>query len=157
MQPDPNARSDLRELGYAEHLIIWAFRALSVGRDGCPMIEREFRKAFGPAAEEVRGALRFLALGIQRGGRRPVVLSEPGLLSLTRDEQLLLAIYAAAQAGERERCRAHLTWLLGATPAETLYNLAFVAARTIGAHGYRLHAVTDRSGETTMRMAQGGR
>ena len=68
MHPDPAARVDLRELGYAEHLIVWTFRAFAVGRWRCPMIEREYRDACGAAGDDARNAVGLFAHAVQARG-----------------------------------------------------------------------------------------
>lgn len=138
MRPDPAAPRDLRELDYAEHLIIWSFRAIASGRWECPVIRREYKQAFGARAEQARHAIRILAVEIARRGRRTVALGAAGILGVTRDEQQLLAIYAAAQQADEPRFSAHMAWLLGRPGDPLLYRLARLTAEALAERGHQL-------------------
>jgi hypothetical protein len=141
MRPDPDAASDLRALAYADHLLIWTFRAYAVGRWRCAMIEREYRDACGAAAAEARDAVRVFAQASSAQTRRTIVLSRPGVITLTRDEQLLLAVYAAAQNDDAPKCEAHLAWLLARSPGPPLFAAARVTASALLREGHRLSSV----------------
>lgn len=138
MRADPNAAGALWELAYADHLIVWSFRAFAVGKWRCAVIEREYRDACGAAAPQAMNSLTVFGLELAVQGRRTIAFARPGLLSLTRDEQLLLALYAAAQAGDRARFDAHLSWLLGRPAVPPFYHAAQVTARALAARGYEL-------------------
>ncbi len=138
MRPDASAPSDLRELGYGEHLLVWSFRAVATGRWGCRLIAREYDAAFGPMAELARRGVEVFAGEIERQGRRRVTLGRPSLLCMTRDEQLLLAIYRAAQRCDEDRCAAHLTWLLGCPAGPPFYAAARATAGALALRGHEL-------------------
>lgn len=138
MHPDPEAAMDLRDLAHGEHLVVWTFRAFAAGRRDCPLMAREYRGACGEWAAQARAAMEVFAQQLQLQGRRTVELGRPGVLTLTRDEQLLLAIFTAAQRGAIDRCQAHLTWLL-ARPAPALFHAAAsVVARALAASGHHM-------------------
>lgn len=138
MRPDPAAPCDLRELDYAEHLIIWSFRAIVSGRWGGPVIRREYKQACGARAEEAQHAVRIMADEIERRGRRIVALGAAGVLGVTRDEQQILAVYAAAQLADETRFSAHMAWLLGRPGDPLLYRLARETADALAERGHKL-------------------
>ena len=140
MHPDPDAATDLRDLTHGEHLVVWTFRAFAAGRRDCPLMAREYRDACGDLAPQARAAAEVFAQHLRLQGRRPVVLGRPGVLTLTRDEQLLLAIFIAAQRGESDRGQAHLTWLLARPAPASFFAAASVVARALAASGHRLGA-----------------
>jgi hypothetical protein len=143
MSPDPLAPADLRDLGYGEHVLLWSFRAFAVGRWGCPLVVRGYEDACGPLAQRAREAVQVFAQQVQVQGRRPIVLGSPGLLSITRDEQLLLAIYAAAQRWDEARCSAHLAWLLAKPAGAPFYAAACVTAQAFAFNGCHFRAPVD--------------
>lgn len=142
IRPDPAAACDLRQLDYGEHLLVWSFRAIVAGRWDCEAIRREHRQACGAAAEPARQALRAFALEIERSARHPITLGQPGLLGVTRDEQRILAAYAAAQSDDRPRFEAHMSRLIGRAADPVFYALACLTARALADRGHRLGAAT---------------
>ena len=139
IEPDPT--NDLRCLGYADHLLIWSFRACALGRWPCAMLEREYREACGPAAAaEARSAVRTFARALETQTRRPIVLSSPGSITVTGDEQRLIAVFAAAQEGDRARCEAQLRRLLGGPPNPYFFAVAQVPGRALAARGHHFAA-----------------
>lgn len=143
MHPDPALPSDLRELAHGEHLIVWSFRAFAAGRIDCPIVARAYRDACGPMADAARAAFTVFGQQLAVQGRRPVVLAPAGRLTLTRDEQLLLAVFAAAQDDDEPRCTAHLTWLLGRRPGPPFVACARVVAHALACHDHRLRTARD--------------
>ena len=138
MHPDPALPCDLRDLAHGEHLLVWSFRAYAAGRIDCPVVARVWRDACGPLADAARAAFTVFGQQLAVQGRRPVVLAPAGRLTLTRDEQLLLAIFAAAQTGDEARCEAHLTWLLGRRAGPPFVACARVVAHALACHDHRL-------------------
>jgi hypothetical protein len=145
MHPDPALPCDLRDLAHGEHLVVWSFRAFASGRIDCPIVARAYRDACGPLADPARNAFTVFAQQLALQGRRPVVLAPPGRLTLTRDEQLLLAIFAAAQRNDEPRCEAHLAWLLGRTPGAAFVAAARVVAHALACHGHGLAGLRELS------------
>lgn len=138
MRPDPALPTDLRDLGYGEHLLVWGFRAVVSGRGECPIVAREFKQACGDLAGETRAALTVFVQQLAVQGRRTVSLAPPGCLTLTRDEQLVVAVFAAAQAGDQDRLDAHLAWLLAGPPAPPFAACARAVAQALAISGHRL-------------------
>lgn len=102
-------------------VIVWALRRVAVGEIWCPLIDYELRRVYGNDADDLRGALRDLILGLARHGRRRLRLGQPGLPVHTADECALLAAIAAAGEADRPRLRAHLAWILGSADVTPLW------------------------------------
>ena len=102
------------DLTHGERLLLFGFRALAFELGACPLVRRAFRQACGGG--EALGALEVFVRELARHGRRKVTLGGPGSLPLSRDEQLILALFAAAQAEDYARLEAHLAWLLADSP-----------------------------------------
>ncbi len=138
--PDPLAPSRLDELTQGEHILLWAFRVLAIGVHDCGLIQRQFDEACGPVGVEALAALTVFVHELGRGGRRKVTLAAPGSLCITRDEQLVLALFAAAQAEDYARLEAHLVWLLASEPRSPFAAAACLTAQVLGMNGYVLRA-----------------
>jgi hypothetical protein len=146
MAPDPLGPADLRELSYGEHLVVWALRAFATGRIQCPTLVREFHSACGDLASEARNAFIVFAQQLAARGRRAVVLATPGSLTLTRDEQIVCALFADAQGGQEARFNARLAYLLGRAAEPPFYAAAAVTAQALGRKGHRIAAFADAHG-----------
>lgn len=148
MTPDPLGPSDLRELSYGEHLVVWALRAFAAGRIECPTLVREFRSACGDLAGEARNAFIVFVQQLAARGRRPIVLAAPGCLTLTRDEQIVCALFADAQGGAEARFEARLAYLLGRAAEPPFFAAAGVTARALSLNGHRVAAFAGATGES---------
>ena len=115
--------TDLRHLRYVEHFTVWLFRTSVACSPGCRMIHREFKHAFGTRVEEAACVFEQVLLCLSKGVR-PITMGRPGHIELTHDEQSLLALFAAAQARDEVRFRAHACWLMGHGRVEPLYDHA---------------------------------
>lgn len=114
--PAPDAPASLCELSQGEHMLLWAFRAHAFGAGGCNVVRRQFEQACGLAGGEALNGLAVFVRELALHGRRRVSLSVPGSHRLSRDEQLIVALFAAAQARDYPRMEAHLAWLVGGIP-----------------------------------------
>jgi hypothetical protein len=130
--------ADIRDLTHAEHAIVWAFRVTAMGRSACPMVDRVFRDLAGPVAAEAKASFTVFVEELRRQGRRTVTLAPPGMLTMTRDEQLIVAVFAAAQVGDYQRLDAHLTWLLGRSPQAPFAAAACLVADAFSMTGAEL-------------------
>jgi len=135
---DLSGSTEVLGLTYAEHLIVWSMRRIALGRLGCPLVAREFQEACGGESGEALAAFQVLLWMLGRSGRRRLAVGAPGMLALSRDEELLLAVFAAAQAGAEDRLRAHLVWLYGKSDTCRLEAAVKVVAGTLAAKGHRL-------------------
>jgi hypothetical protein len=110
--PCETSPAHLRNLSQGEHMLVWGFRALAFGVGDCPLVRRQYEGACGVTGSEALNALEVFVRELARRGRRKVTLCVPGSYRLSRDEQLIVAIFAAAQAEDYARLEAHLAWLL---------------------------------------------
>lgn len=154
MAPDPLGPADLRELSYGEHLMVWALRAFAAGRIQCPTLVREFRSACGDLATEARNAFIVFAQQLAARGRRPIVLAAPGRLTLTRDEQIVCALFADAQSGAEARFEARLAYLLGRPAEPPFFAAAGVTAKALSLNGHRIAAFAGATGALGEAAAQ---
>ncbi len=128
MPQDTAANAEANEFGYAEHLLVWTWRRIAAGQDGCLLIAREFALACGEDAAEVYATLRTFLRALACTCRRRLRVGSPGSPSLTGDERQLLTLIAAAQAGGAAHFEAHLRWLARDTHREALA----IATRALG-------------------------
>jgi hypothetical protein len=134
----PAAPHSLAALSYGEHFLIWVLRRIASGRGNCPLMAREFVDACGAEAGEARAAYGWFLEELARAGRRPLQLGIPGWPALTLDERLLLAVFAAAQAEELARLRAHLAWLFKGESNANLETAVGVVTAALARNGHRL-------------------
>lgn len=126
-----DAPETLGELTRGEHLVLWAFRAMAFGAGGGGLVRRQFDDMCGPVAAEAQAAIQVFVCELGRTGRRKVSVAAPGSFRLTRDEQLVLAVFAAAQAEDYHRLEAHLAFLLGEPAREPFPAAACLAAEAL--------------------------
>lgn len=137
MRPDPSLPFDLQDLSYGEHLIVWAFRAFAKNRD-CVLVRREFVHGCGERAEDAHLAMRIFVRELALQARRDIVLAPPGCLTVTRDEQVILQLFAAAQAGEEHRFAAHFRWLAANAHNSALERVVGFIVGALADQGHRL-------------------
>lgn len=137
-RPQAPARASRRrvgQLGPAEQFLLWSLRSgAAEGRPG-PRIQQEFFFRFGLV--EVDGALCALedALDVlARAGRRVLVVGCTACDRISLDEEAIIALFAALQAGDRGYARAAAPWLVGAAGIETLVTAVGDLARTMARH-----------------------
>jgi hypothetical protein len=139
VRPDPSCPIDLGDLTYGEHLIVWAFRVFARGRD-CVIVRREFDYVCGDRAAEAFGAMRVFVQHLAALGRRPIVLPPPGSPVLARDEQRVLCLFAAAQAGDSARFAAQFRELAGAVYDPVVQKAAVLVVEAMAQRGHRLRS-----------------
>ncbi|HEX3498493.1 MAG TPA: hypothetical protein VHT04_04155, partial [Stellaceae bacterium] len=94
----PDAAGDVAEpsLGRAERTLIYGLRRMASGDDGCAATRRDFADIAGPLAEDALAAFRCFFWTLATFGRRRVALGFPGAGTVSLDERLLIAVFAAA-------------------------------------------------------------
>ncbi|WP_332765404.1 hypothetical protein [Phenylobacterium sp.] len=152
--PESTAAARLDELCQGEHMLLWAFRALAIGAGDCRLVRQQFDDACGPVGVEALAALTVFVRELARGGRRKITLAAPGSMRITRDEQLILALFAAAQAEDYARLEAHLAWLLAGEPRPPFPAAACLTAQALGMNGYLLRLPEMEAPAKTARPAQ---
>jgi hypothetical protein len=95
----------------AGHLLVWTWRKLVVGHDDCPVLTREYARFAGSQAEALLSAFASFLLALGRGSRRVLLVGQPYCAGLTKDEEHMLRLIAAAQTGNPALLFAHLAWL----------------------------------------------
>lgn len=140
--PCPNAAGPTPPDERAD-VIIWALRRVAVGEIWCPLIDYELRRVYGADAEDLRGALHDLILGLAHHGRRRLRLGLPGLPVHTADECALLSAIGAATEADRPRLRAHLVWILGCADVTPLWRPLLTIGALKGSSGAPKRAVPD--------------
>jgi hypothetical protein len=136
-------------LGLAERMLIYGVRRMASGGDRCPATRREFAEALGPLAEDALAAFRCFFWTLAAFGRRRLAVGFPGAGAVSCDERLLLAVFAAAQAGEAERLSAHLRFLAGGADHRFLAATAIVVGKALAAAGHDMTLPTPVRPATT--------
>jgi hypothetical protein len=134
-QAAPDAPDRLCALTRGEHMLLWAFRASAFGGGRCGLVRRQFEDSCGPNGPEAINALLVFVRELALKGRRTVSICAPGSHRLSRDEQLVLAVFAAAQAEDYRRMEAHLAWLVGGEPSHAFGAIACLIADTFALNG----------------------
>lgn len=137
----------LQDLLHGEHMLLWAFRATAFGVAGCALVPRQFDESCGIGGSEALDAITVFVRELALHGRRKVTLCVPGSYRLSCDEQLILALFAAAQVEDYNRMEAHLCWLLADQPRPP-----FAAAACLVAQVFSMNDLSLRS----MPMHHGG-
>jgi hypothetical protein len=145
VRPDTSHPVDLRDLTYGEHLIVWAFRAFAKGRE-CVIVRKEFEHGCGEHATQAFNAMRVFVQQLAIQGRRPIVLAPPGCLTVVPDEQLVLCLFAAAQAGDSDRFAAHFRWLAAGPHDPVLERVVRLIVTALALRGHRLRAFAEAAG-----------
>jgi hypothetical protein len=116
MTPDPALPCRLSALAPADHALLLALRAVVTGHDASPVLAARLRHLCGADAGPLLRQVRTLVGQIALRGRREVRIAPLGVISLTRDEQQLLATLAAARLDHADLLTARLRYLLGREP-----------------------------------------
>jgi hypothetical protein len=95
VQNDP--RNGLSNLSRPEHLLVWAMRAIALGREDCPIVVEMFQRSCGARGEEVLQAYSIFVKYVAMTSRRRLQVHAPGCPCVGPDERALMAVLAAAQ------------------------------------------------------------
>ncbi len=140
------------ELGYAEHLLLQAVRAMAIGRGDCPMIQRAFDDACGPLANQAMTALFVLVKQLGWKSDRRLALHVPGCRGVSGDELMLLRAFADAQAAAEGRTDARLddqlSRLLGRAPDPSIRASIRMVAYLLSLNGHGLTCRETSAGAT---------
>jgi len=124
--------------GYAEHLLISAWRRIASGRNTCPLLIREFSEACGEDGLEALATFVTFLNALAYASRRRLSVGLPGGMALTADERQVLTLIAAAQNDRPALFQAHLSWLARGDARPTLAIGARALAAALNAHALRL-------------------
>ncbi len=106
------APSDLRQLRYTEHFLVWSIRTSLSCCTQCRTLVKEMDRAFGPLSTAGQCGLTIFLRTLGQG-KRTIRIGRPGHIELTPDERSFLALFEALQAHDRDRAAAHARWLVG--------------------------------------------
>lgn len=106
--PGPDDTAAINPCAY---LLTWSWRLIVTGRSHCPLLTTLLDNACGNDAGKVFRALCSFLCTLAQARRRRLEVNPPGYPQLTRDEESLLAMIAAAQTHRSERLDAHLCWI----------------------------------------------
>lgn len=114
----------LLDLGPGAQIAMFGFRSSAFGHTRCCCLLKSYNHIFGDdCGGRVLGRLMRLAECLGREGNRPLDLTLPNAIRFTHDEASILSALAAAQSGELDTSRAHLTWLLARQPSSEEINI----------------------------------
>lgn len=135
--------SDLRDLERAEHMLVWAARAIAAGQASSPPVQEVFNGACGPHGAHVLNAYFALVklVGVSRGD--PLKVHAPGCLAVSDDELELVAAVAAAQHDFRlgpksRRLEMALERFIEGIPRAGLLSAARAVAHGMAIYGHLL-------------------
>jgi hypothetical protein len=122
----PQARNTdhrYRENPCAGHLLVWTWRKMVAGEEGCVLLAREYECLAGARAAELLDAFGIFLVMLGRGSRRTLAVGQPYCVGITNDEGQILRLIAAAQEGRGALVAAHLSWLVRASSAAAVRDL----------------------------------
>ena len=126
--------SDLRQLRYTEHLLVWSIRTSLTCCAQCRTLVCEMDRAFGPLSQAAQCGLTIFLKALGQG-KRTIRIGRPGHIELTQDEKSFLALFEALQAGDRARAAAHARWLAGCDAIHDICLAAGTLARLFTQRG----------------------
>ncbi len=130
--------TSLSQLGCGAGYALWGFRAAAIGHLDCGALARGYDAVFGAHGAQARCAVLVFARLIGSAGRRRICLGAPGCCGVTCDELSIVAVLAAAQAGDIGRRDAHLLWLLARRDGDAAGEAASSLARRFSAIGLEI-------------------
>lgn len=136
------APSDLRQLRYTEHFLVWSIRTSLTCCTQCRTLVTEMDRAFGPLSDAGQCGLKIF-LNAMGQGKRTIRIGRPGHIELTQDEKSFLALFEALQAGDRDRAAAHARWLAGSDAIQDICLAAGVLARLLAQRGLEFRRFED--------------
>jgi hypothetical protein len=128
-------------LGPGEELLIGALRRIAVGQDCAALTRRDFAIAFPGDANEVFVTFRAFLKAVAHAGRRKLRVGLPASPTPTPDETLVIALIAAAQAGDEALFDAYLCWLTRAEARVSVAIMTRALATALAVHGQWLRPV----------------
>lgn len=136
---DPANDAPDTAFGGAEHLLLWACRRSAGDEPTSPALVGEFIEACGEEALDVLSALDFFVAAMRQTRRRCPRFAAPGAHALTVDEQEVLTLLAALQAGRSDLVDGCLAALVDAECHMAVRMAAGSLARAFAANGLHLH------------------
>jgi hypothetical protein len=123
----------LESLTRPEHLLVWAMRAIALGREDCPVVVKMFHRVCSARGQEVLQAYGVFVKYVAMTSQRRLQVHAPGCPCVGGDEQAVVQVLAAAQrsiaAEDGRSLEERLSALTGRRADESL----MMVARAIGA------------------------
>jgi hypothetical protein len=107
----PSLAGGFLNFGYPEHLLIWSWRRIAIGKSCCPVMMDEFAAACGEDGPDVFVTFCTFLKALAVASRRQFTIGAPGCVAVTADERQVLTLLAAAQAQSPALLEAHLRWM----------------------------------------------
>ena len=132
----------LHELTRAEHLLVWAMRAIALGNADCPIVVNTFRDACGRRGDEALQAYGVFIKYIAMIARQRLRVHVPGCACVGEDEIAVLNVISTAQTSLETRSdaplRTHLIRVTGRNPDDALIFVAQSIANLLATSGINL-------------------
>jgi hypothetical protein len=126
-------------LSFPEQLLVWGLRQWMAGRENWPSVEREFRRACPGAAGIIAATALADTIGLlAASARRPVTCFPLCARAIAADEEVLIALIAAAQVHDRRHAEARAHDLMPACMVPVLLESANVLGAALAAADRRL-------------------
>jgi hypothetical protein len=132
----------VQDLARAEHLLVWAMRAIALGQEDCPVVVRTFQRACGAGGDQTLQAYTIFVKYLAMAARRRLQVHVPGCLCVGPDEAATVALIAAGQRSLRDRDETELRIALADNTAlradEPLVQVVRRIARLLAVNGLTL-------------------
>ena len=142
MSEDALAYAEARPVMQPEALLVWAIRALAVGRGDCPCLLRAFGDACARMGPPVLHAFFVLVKSIGMTSRRRLCVLYPGCPDTTFDERAIVGVVAAAleclDHTDESLLRMRLRFLVEGEPDPNTLFAARAVAQIFAASGHAL-------------------
>jgi hypothetical protein len=143
-------------LSHGERLLVRTVRRLAL-RTACHSLQPDFERACGYGGEEAYRTLAIFVEQLRLSGRRPIALSAPLALSLTRDERAILAAFAAAQIDDYRTLDMRLADLTASASPVSLGAAVCLVAQVFAMQGLMLALAEEDDAQQDRRPVGCGR
>jgi len=142
MMEDALAVTEAMALVEPERLLVWALRAMAVGRGDCPGLLRAFNNACGRMGAPALHAYFVLVKSIGMTSRRRLRVLCPSCPDFTFDERAIVGVVAAALESlhhtDETQLRTRLRFLVDGEPDPNTLFAARAVAQIFAASGHEL-------------------
>ncbi|HVJ55532.1 MAG TPA: hypothetical protein VM689_23935 [Aliidongia sp.] len=137
-RPSADPPPDVDMIGPGARVLVCAWRKIVTAGGECPLVYRDFADFCGEDAGEVLATFGTFLRVLAYASRRKLRVGHPGSTDITGDERQILAMLAAAQAGEADLLAAHLCWLARTELRHALTLAIRALGSALGANGLEL-------------------
>ena len=125
---------DVGVFSHGERLLLRTIRLLAL-QTACHGLQRHFELACGCAGREAYRTLGIFVEQLRLNGQRRIALSAPPVQTVTDDERIILAAFAAAQNDDYRELDARLIDLIHARPPASLGGAVCLVAQVFAMQG----------------------